>query len=41
MALHNEDTIARDVSTKLELFKNKDMYGLFKARLNNKFLIQN
>lgn len=37
MALSNEDAIARDVSTKLELFKNKDMYGLFKARLNNKF----
>lgn len=37
MALYNEDTIARDVSTKLELFRNKDMYGLFKARLNNKF----
>lgn len=26
MALSNEDAIARDVSTKLELFKNKDMY---------------
>lgn len=37
MALSNEDTIAHDVCTKLELFKNKDMYGLFKARLNNKF----
>lgn len=37
MALSNEDAIARDVSTKLELFRNKDMYGLFKARLNNKF----
>lgn len=37
MALHNEDTIAHDVCSKLELFRNKDMYGLFKARLNNKF----
>lgn len=39
MALYNEDTIAHEVCTKLELFRNKDMYGLFKARLNNKFFI--
>jgi hypothetical protein len=37
MALHNEDVIAREVCTKLELFRNKDMYGLFKARLNDQF----
>lgn len=37
MALHNEDTIAHEVCTKLELFRNKDIHGLFKMRLNNQF----
>jgi hypothetical protein len=37
MALNNENLIAKDVATQLELFEKKDFYGLFKVRLDKKF----